>query len=259
MTPAQLARILDDSSNTVALTGAGISTAAGIPDFRGPKGIYVTRQYDAEKTFDISCFRDQPEHFYAFTRDLLTIAGKIKPTFTHRLLAKLEERKQLAAVITQNIDPLHQDAGSRQVIAVHGNYHTSTCLACGRKFSYQELLQLLEKMKIPRCQCSQNGLIKPDVVFFGEPVPQMQAAAELVSRCQVLLVLGSSLTVFPVAALPQMAPGQVIIVNKGGVAIPAAENYTIIDSDLDSYFRAVAEQLGVACPDSQKPKTAKLI
>ncbi len=244
MTPVQLASVLMNSTNTVALSGAGISTIAGIPDFRGPQGIYVTRQYDADKTFDLSCFRNQPEHFYAFTRDLLSVAGKIKPTFTHRLLAELEKRDQLAAVITQNTDPLHQDAGSKRVVAVHGNYHTSTCLACGRKFNYQELLALLEEMEIPHCPCSSDGLIKPDIVFFGEPVSQMQVAAELVSRCQVLLVLGSSLTVFPVAALPQMAPGKVIIVNKGGVRMQAGKKYTIIDSDLDSFFKQLTTHLG---------------
>ncbi len=130
MTPVRCAEMLMGSGNVVALTGAGISTAAGIPDFRGPHGLYVTRQYDPETVFDIGAFVADPAPFYEFTRDFLGVVDDLEPTFSHRFLASLEEAGILRCTVTQNIDFLHQRAGSQSVISVHGDYWTSRCLDC---------------------------------------------------------------------------------------------------------------------------------
>jgi len=127
-------QLLRQAGRIAALTGAGVSTAAGIPDFRGPRGLYVTRQYDPEKTFDIGYFDRDPTYFFAFARDFVQLVERVKPTLTHRFLAALEAQERLEAVITQNIDGLHQKAGSRRVLEVHGSVRSGHCRACGKAY-----------------------------------------------------------------------------------------------------------------------------
>ncbi|MCU0240954.1 MAG: Sir2 family NAD-dependent protein deacetylase [Vicinamibacteria bacterium] len=223
----------------IVLTGAGISTAAGIPDFRGPDGIYVTRRYSAD-IFDIEAFDADPRAFFVFARDFLTAAGRMQPTRTHRFLARLEEQGRLQAVITQNIDGLHQRAGSRRVIELHGSFTISHCRRCGRAFTLAEARTLVLHMDVPRCGDCQ-GVIKPDVVFFGELVLGLDQAQALARACDLLLVVGSSLTVYPAAALPSLARGRVIVVNRGpiGIVRPVLQ----VDDDCESFFDAVAALL----------------
>ena len=226
----------------MALTGAGVSTAAGIQDFRGPKGLYVTRQYDPETVFDISAFRRDPEPFYEFTRDLLGVIDTIEPTVTHRFLAQLEADGRLTAVVTQNIDSLHQKAGSQQVISVHGDYWTSHCLECGREYDLASMEKKVRTEVVPRCTC--DGVIKPDVVFYGEAVRDLELAASAVAASDLLLVLGSTLLVYPAAFLPDQAGGEVVVVNRGAVGLPPGPGRYFVDSDLDQYFEEVARHLG---------------
>jgi NAD-dependent deacetylase len=194
--------------------------------------------------FDIDHFRRDPTEFYRFTRDLAAVAGDLEPTFTHRFLARLEQDGRLAGVVTQNIDPLHQLAGSRTVVSVHGSYATAHCMACGREFRYEQLLAMLDASpQVPRCGCEQRGVIKPDVVFFGEIVHAMDDAAELVGGCDLLLVLGSSLVVYPAAMLPELASGEVVVVNRGEVSLADGPGRWFVEADLDGYFRDVAKAL----------------
>ncbi len=225
----------------VVLTGAGISTAAGIPDFRGPQGLYVTRSYDPERVFDIAAFRREPAPFFEFTRDLMSVLDTIEPTFTHLFLAELEAEGKVRALITQNIDPLHQQAGSRVVIPIHGGYWTSHCLDCDQSFKLGDLQEMLGEMAVPLCEC--GGLVKPDVVFFGEAVDGIDAAVEAVHEADLMLVLGSSLMVYPAAFLPQHARSDVIVVNMGSVGLHPAPGRYFVDSDLDAYFREVKKSL----------------
>jgi len=225
----------------VVLTGAGISTAAGIPDFRGPQGLYVTRRYDPERVFDIAAFKREPEPFFEFTRDFMSVLDAIKPTFTHLFLAELEAEGKVRALITQNIDVLHQQAGSRAVIPIHGGYWTSHCLECRAEFDLNDLTRMLAEVEVPKCSC--GGLVKPDVVFFGEAVDGIDAAVEAVAECDLMLVLGSSLTVYPAAFLPQYARSQVIVVNMGSVGLSPGPGRYFVDSDLDAYFRDVHDSL----------------
>jgi NAD-dependent deacetylase len=227
----------------VALTGAGISTAAGIPDFRGPRGLYVTRQYDPEKTFDIEFFDRDPRYFFAFARDFVQLVERIRPTFTHRFLAELEARGMLEAVITQNIDGLHQAAGSRRVIEVHGSYRTGHCRTCGRAYATAALTAKVLGEAIARCdECA--GVVKPDIVFFGEAVQGMAEASRAAGRADLFFVIGSSLTVYPAASLPEYAGGQVVVVNQGAVAGVSSE-WLMIDEPADAFFTRIAARLGL--------------
>ncbi|MDR1612209.1 MAG: RNA polymerase subunit sigma [Planctomycetota bacterium] len=242
LTPVGCAEKIIAAGRTVVLTGAGISTAAGVPDFRGPKGLYVTRAYDPEKVFEIAAFDRDPGPFYQFSRDFLDTLGTIEPTFTHRFLAELEKRGKLDRIITQNIDGLHQRAGSRNVLPVHGDYTTARCRSCGRGCSGERLRNLMREHEIPPCGFC-GGTLKPDVVFFGENVRFLAEAEAAARRSDLMFVLGSSLTVYPAAMIPHYAGGEVVVVNKGGVGIAAGKGVHLVDADLDGYFREVEKCL----------------
>ena len=235
------ADLIGRSKRVVALTGAGISTAAGIPDFRGPKGLYVTRRYDPETIFDIAVFRRNPAPFYEFTRDFLGVIHTLEPTVTHHFLARLEEEGRLNAVVTQNIDSLHQKAGSERVISVHGDYWTSHCLGCSREYALDQMETMVRETEVPKCAC--GGVIKPDVVFYGEAVRDLGKAGEEVAGSDLLLVLGSTLLVYPAAFLPEQAGGAVVVVNRGEVGLSPGPDRYFADADLDEFFGEVAQHL----------------
>jgi len=253
--PARCAELIHRSNCVVALTGAGISTAAGIPDFRGPQGLYVTRRYDPEKVFEIGWFRREPHYFYEFSRDFVAAVKDILPTFTHRFLAVLERAGRLAGVITQNIDMLHQLAGSRTVVELHGSYGTATCTTCGRKYKdlsyawWEKAMHTSPTPPIVLCSAC-NGVLKPDIVFFGEMVNGYDEAERMVSQCDLLLVFGSSLNVTPASLLPYCTQATTIVVNRGKVVLPPASHRFFIDGDLDDYFRDVAGHLGMVGENS---------
>jgi len=247
--PASCAELIRQSRSVVALTGAGISTAAGIPDFRGPQGLYVTRRYDPEKVFEIGWFQSRPQYFYEFSRDFVNTVKDIQPTFTHRFLASLEKVGRLSGVITQNIDILHQLAGSQKVIELHGSYRSGTCTVCGKRnedLSYawwEHVMATSPTPPVAVCpDCS--GVLKPDIVFFGEMVDHFEPAERLVGQCDLLLILGSSLKVTPASFLPYQTQATTVVVNRGDVTLPPAPNRYFVDGDLDDYFRHVAHCLG---------------
>jgi len=246
--PAACADLIQNSQSAVVLTGAGISTAAGIPDFRGPKGLYVTRRYDPELVFEIHNFHRTPEYFYEFTSDFANTVKDIDPTFTHSFLADQEKAGRLEGVITQNIDILHQLAGSKNVLELHGSYRSATCQSCRKQLKELDYDWWIEAMKnsarppivhCPTCE----GLLKPDIVFFGEAVNAYEKAEAMVSECDLLLVLGSSLNVSPASMLPYSTSATTVIVNRGNVMLPPGPQRFFVDEDLDVYFRKVAEYL----------------
>jgi len=178
---------------------------------------------------------------YSAARDFLGVLDNIEPTSTHRFLTQLEADGRLTAVVTQNIDSLHQKAGSQRVISVHGDYWTSHCLDCGREFALDQMETMVRETKIPRCSC--DGVIKPDVVFFGEAVRDLEVAGSVVGASDLLLVLGSSLVVYPAAFLPEQAGGAVVVVNRGEVGLAPGPGRHFVDADLDHYFGEVARHL----------------
>jgi len=237
----EIAALMRQASRIAVLTGAGVSTAAGIPDFRGPRGLYVTRQYDPEKTFDIAYFDRDPSYFFAFARDFVQLVERIQPTLTHRFLAALEARGTLDAVITQNIDGLHQKAGSTRVLEVHGSVRSGHCRGCGSAYVYEVLRTKVLSQPIARCDAC-AGVVKPDIVFFGEPVLAMREATQAAERSDLFFVIGSSLTVYPAAWLPQSAGGQVVVVNQGSVEMASADWWHVHEA-ADSFFARVATAL----------------
>ena len=204
------------------LTGAGVSTLCGIPDFRGPQGLY--KNPDAERIFDIDWFDRDPSVYYRGCAELVYGLDRFVPGPVHKALKHLEDLGKLAGIATQNIDMLHQKAGSSNVYEVHGSPILHHCRRCGDEKSFAEILEKVKvegqgqewNIKIPYCKC--GGVYKPDITFFGEALPEaaFASAQSLAIRSDVFLVLGTSLTVFPAAGLPRLtlqAGGQVFIVN----------------------------------------------
>ena len=217
MSVQQLAELFRERGPAVVLTGAGISTESGIPDFRSPTGIWA--QYDPAEYATIEAFRSDPVKVWSFYSLRLRVLVEAEPNDGHRALAELERAGHVSALVTQNIDGLHQRAGSRDVTEVHGSIGTATCPGCGASYSLAELLTFLEDAEAPACtRC--GAIVKPDVVMFGELMPEaaIDRAYELARSTGLMLVVGSALEVWPVSQLPaetRAAGGAVAIVNKG--------------------------------------------
>ena len=218
MSDARLAALIRRRQPCVVLTGAGISTESGIPDFRSPGGLWS--EFDPSDYASLDSFRRDPVRSWAFYGPRLRFLARAEPNDGHRALAELERRGLVQAVVTQNIDALHERAGSRDVIEVHGSIRRAVCLRCGTQEPLAQLLAQLETGR-PAPLCPACGeVLKPDVVMFGELLPEraIGRASELAREARLLLVVGSSLEVFPVAVLPLEtleAGGTLAIVNRG--------------------------------------------
>lgn len=207
---SSLAEWIHSAKSIVALTGAGISTGSGIPDFRSASGIYSDDKN--VNVFDLDAFRRDPSIFYTFAREFYPQVHQAQPNAAHRALAAIEQ----LTVITQNVDDYHQRAGSDPVYTVHGNYIFSTCQSCGARVKTEKLFPAIGRGDIPHCHC--GGVYKPDITFFGEMLPEQQwdASISAISRADLVLVLGTSLTVNPAAGLPQYRPfnSKLVIINQ---------------------------------------------
>ena len=229
MSAARLAELIRAGQPCVVLTGAGVSTESGIPDFRSPTGIWAG--FDPMEYATIEAFRADPEKVWRFYAPRFSMLTQARPNDAHLALAELEGRGLVEAVVTQNIDLLHERAGSKEVVEVHGSIRRSRCLRCGAVYPLEEVLALLEREGAPTCrECGR--VLKPDVVFFGELLPEaaIERAFELVRSARLLLVVGSSLEVYPVAALPQEtldAGGALALVNRGGTPYDARADVRI--------------------------------
>ncbi len=189
--------LLEKAENCVFLSGAGISTFSGIPDFRGSGGLYT--KYDADRIFDLEYFRKDPSYFYTHARELVYDLDTKRPNMIHETLAIMEKKGYIGTIITQNIDLLHQRAGSVNVIEIHGSPAVHSCLSCGRKYSFDEICEMLKKEVVPYCpEC--DGLIKPDITFFGEILDEkaLTGAMKASSGADLFVVIGSSLVQQPV-------------------------------------------------------------
>jgi NAD-dependent deacetylase len=220
--PQRLARLIRGRQPVVALTGAGVSTESGIPDFRSREGLWA--DFDPFEYASLEAFRRDPEKVWRFYRPRYSVLTEARPNAAHLALAELERRGLLTAVVTQNIDLLHARAGSREVVEVHGSIRTCRCPRCGATYALEDVLALLrEGVEAPRCTvCA--AVLKPDVVFFGEllPAAAIDRAYELARSAALMLVIGSTLEVHPVAGLPLetlAAGGSLAIVNRGPTAL----------------------------------------
>jgi NAD-dependent protein deacetylase/lipoamidase len=242
---ARLAELVRRSRRTVVLSGAGISVPSGIPDFRTPEtGLWAN--VDPMEVAHIEVFERDPERFWSYYRPRFhSLADKL-PNAAHRAVAELERRGLVAGVITQNIDRLHRAAGSREVVEVHGSIATSSCTACGESFPLERVEELFDERGVaicPRC----GGAVKPDVVLFGEllPLAAIGRATELAERAELMLCVGSSLVVHPVAGLPALtleAGGELAIVTKGETPYDDAAAVKL-EGEVDEELAALVEAL----------------
>jgi NAD-dependent deacetylase len=225
------------------LTGAGISTESGIPDFRSPTGIWA--RYDPMEYATVDAFLADPVKVWDFYGKRLHVLRDAEPNDGHRALAELEQRGWVHAVITQNIDRLHERAGSRALVEVHGSIRTSSCLDCGTVVPFDEVVRRLADAPAPACTCGR--ILKPDVVMFGELLPEaaIARASQLAAEARLMLVVGSTLEVYPVAGLPLetlAAGGSLAIVNRGDTPLDGRAALTI-DGGAGETLRALAASL----------------
>ena len=242
------AQLLERANSVGVLTGAGISTSAGIPDFRGPQGLYVTRRYDPDTIFDINYFYANPAPFYEFAHDFIGLEATIEPTFAHRFLAHLEMIGKIKGIVTQNIDSLHQMAGSQNVLEMHGSFWRSFCLVCAQEYSFEIMKHKLAQENVVHCPC--GGVIKPDIVFFGENVKFMDEAIHLAEKTDLFLVIGTSCVVYPAALVPTYASGDIVIINKSLVDLPRGNVVLQAQEDIDEFFKNIAALLQVKISDN---------
>ena len=208
----QLKQWVGESKRIVFFGGAGVSTESGIPDFRSVDGLYSQKfDYPPETIISHSFYERKPEYFFRFYREKMLPLG-FEPNITHKVLAKWEEEGKLSAVVTQNIDGLHQKAGSKRVYELHGSVLRNYCTRCG-KFHSAEFVK--ESVSVPKCDC--GGIVKPDVVLYEESLDQdiIENAVSAISRADLLIVAGTSLTVYPAAGLINYYRGnRLVLINR---------------------------------------------
>jgi NAD-dependent deacetylase len=244
---AKARELVAGARRVVALTGAGFSTPSGIPDFRSAAGIWA--RFNPAEVASLAAFRRDPEGFYRWFRGLLDPILAARPNPAHLALAALEAAGRLSGVITQNIDGLHQRAGSRRVFELHGNLRGATCLECGRQVPGEPLLPVVRRGQAPRCS-SCGGLLKPDVVLFDELLPQgmLWLARKAIDECDLLIVGGTSLEVAPVCELPLSAlarGARLIIVNREPTYLDARAD-VVIHGDVATAIPAIVAGQSIA-------------
>ena len=224
----ELKKMIDESRRIVFFGGAGVSTESGIPDFRGVDGLYRQKyQYPPETMISHSFFQSSPEEFFRFYREKMLILD-VAPNAAHRALAKLERDGKLTAVVTQNIDGLHQSAGSQRVYELHGSIHRNYCLKCGKTYGPEYIRD--SKSIVPRCEC--GGIVRPDVVLYEEGLDQqvMSAAIHAIRQADMMIVAGTSLTVYPAAGLLTYFSGKrLVLINRDATPMDANCDLVIHD------------------------------
>ncbi|MDR1073414.1 MAG: NAD-dependent deacetylase [Treponema sp.] len=228
----------------VAFTGAGVSTLSGIRDFRGKNGLYTSADTaeDAQKMFDIDYFEQDASYYYKAATGIIYNLAEKEPSIVHTTLAELEKRGLLKAIITQNIDLLHQKAGTTRVVEVHGSPTIHYCLRCaGVRMGFEEAAAIVNRGEMPRCpRC--NRPLKPAITFFGEalPIEALKRAQDEAQTADLMLVLGSSLTVNPAASLPRVTlahGGEIVIVNDRETYLDGRA--ALLFDDLETAFRGL--------------------
>ena len=235
----QLQRWIKECRRMVFFGGAGVSTESGIPDFRSTDGLYNQQyRYPPETILSHRFFLRQPEEFFRFYRDKM-LCPQARPNRVHRILARWESEGRLSAVVTQNIDGLHQAAGSRRVLELHGSIHRNHCMRCGRFFGLEAIL---ESSGVPHCPC--GGIIKPDVVLYEEPLEEavMEQAVDAIAEADLLLVGGTSLAVYPAAGMLRYYRGnRLAVVNQSPTPLDSAADLLLPGRLGDILSRAAEE------------------
>lgn len=226
----RLQNMINESKNIVVFTGAGVSTESGLRDFRSSDGLYnIKLDYNKSPEYMLSnrCFYDDTKLFFDFYKKYM-IETNVLPNITHKYLKSLEDKGKLKAIITQNIDGLHTKAGSKNVYEIHGTIYENYCIKCFKEYSINDIINTKD---IPRCMC--GGIIKPNVVLYGEMLPNdiYDKAINAISNCDMLLVLGSSLTVYPASDLINYFKGKyLVIINRDITSYDSKASLVIHDS-----------------------------
>lgn len=232
----ELKNLIAESSNIVFFGGAGVSTESGIPDFRSKDGLYNQKyKYDPEIILSHEFFIENPEEFYKFYKEKMNCMG-VKPNITHYALAKLEEVGKLTCIVTQNIDGLHQKAGSKNVAELHGSIYKNYCMKCKKSFS---AVEVFGSESVPKCECS--GIIKPDVVLYGEGLKANTCnnAIEAIKNADMLIVGGTSLAVYPACSYLDYFKGKnLVIINRDEVEYDCNPTL-VIKSSLGEVFKEI--------------------
>jgi NAD-dependent deacetylase len=240
----QVVKLIKKSKYAIVLTGAGVSTGSGIPDFRTP-GRGIWEKVDPFKVTSITAFDENPQRFYYFYRPRIEMLSRVSPNPAHKAISQLEEMGYIHCLITQNIDNLHQRAGSKKVIEVHGTLRKAICRRCGKIISSELLIQKMDKSKekVPYCEC--GGVFKPKIVLFGEMLPNLDNAIYESKRADLILTVGSSLQVSPANMLPQYClnrGGKLVIVNFMSTHLDYLAK-AVINEDVCDFLPAVVEVL----------------
>ena len=230
---------IKESSRIVFFGGAGVSTESGLKDFRSQDGLYHEKyDYPPETILSHSFFFSHTAEFYRFYRDKM-LCLTAKPNAAHLALARLEQRGKLKAIVTQNIDGLHQAAGSKRVFELHGSVHRNHCLQCGKFYTAEDIER---STGVPRCTC--GGLIKPDVVLYEEGLDQkcLMGAIQAIAQADLLIVGGTSLTIYPAAGLLQYYGGnRLVLINRDATPLDGQANLVFRDP--------IGQVLGAAVPE----------
>ena len=240
----KLFTLIKEAKYPVALTGAGVSTLSGIRDFRGKNGLY--NEMDAEKIFDIGYFEKDPSLYYNQAGSFIYNIDEKEPSIVHNVLGELEKRGLLRALITQNIDLLHQKGGSKNVIEIHGSPEVHYCMRCpGIRVSFEEAAAVVRRGEMPKCpKCGR--VLKPAITFFGESLPAnalRQATIES-QKADLMLILGTSLTVYPAASMPEhtlRGGGNIVIVNN--MPTPLDKRAVLLFEELETVFEGLTEMM----------------
>ncbi|MDO5047655.1 MAG: NAD-dependent protein deacylase [Anaerococcus sp.] len=239
----QVKKLIRDSNNIVFFGGAGVSTASGVPDFRSATGLYNKKnnsKYSPEYMLSHDFFVNHPGDFMKYCKENLMIDG-ILPNPAHKALANLEKMGKLKGVITQNIDSLHQEAGSKNVIELHGNLRDYYCTSCGKNFDLAYVKSFKDKVTCDKC----GGVVRPDIVLYGEGLDQnnISYAISLIAQADILIVGGTSLVVYPAAGLIDFYKGdKLVVINKDPTPRDSLANY-LIKGDISKVMDQLVEGL----------------
>lgn len=234
-------KIISESDNIVFFGGAGVSTASGVPDFRSATGLYNkdnNSDFSPEYMLSHDFFVDYPDKFMKYCKENLILDG-IKPNQCHYALVTLEKEGKLKGIITQNIDSLHQEAGSKNVIELHGNLHDYYCTSCQKSFDLSYVKEFKEEARCDKC----GGVVRPDIVLYGEGLNQnnISYAINLISQADVLIIGGTSLVVYPAAGLIDFYKGdKLILINKDSTAQDLRADY-LLRGDISKIMKEIVE------------------
>ena len=247
---ARLKEMIEESNRIVFFGGAGVSTESGIPDFRSKDGLYNKpdvnfAQYQPEYLLSHSCLVRDPEVYFEFHSQKMD-TRKIEPNNAHKYLAKLEETGKLIGVVTQNIDGLHQKAGSKVVYEIHGSALRNYCMKCGREYPIDYIFESTDK--IPKCEKC-GGVVRADITLYEEGLPedQVQGAVRALSEADMLIIGGTSLTVYPAASFINYFRGKnLVIINRDPLNVRVGEETLVIQEKIGQVFSKLAEMQGIS-------------